>query len=83
MKRDERKRMKELQEKYSIRAQAINNHYNKFINDANNFRAYCVGEVFKLKSQDKELKVLQKMDEEVYQKNYKKKKELMEIESKI
>jgi len=83
MKRIERKRMKELQEKYHIRAQAVNDRYDKFIDNANKFRMDCVGEVYKLKSQDKELKVLQKMDEEVYLKNWRKKKELREIEEKI
>jgi hypothetical protein len=44
---------------------------------------HCVGEVHKLMDQDKELKVLEEMDAEVYQKNYKKKKELIAIEDKI
>ena len=75
MKRVERKRLKFLQDKYHVRAQAVNNNYDKFLKEADKFRMRCVEEIYKLRNQDKELRNLEKLDQETYKINQEKKNE--------
>jgi len=75
MKRIERQRLKILQDKYYNRMTKVNDNYSKFLKEADKFRMKCVEEIGKLLDQDKELQKLRKMDNDVYQKNLKKKQD--------
>ncbi len=74
MRRKDRKKMGELQEKYLNSMNKINSLHNNFLKELDKFRMNCVGEILKLKYKDKELQTLVKEADKVYIKNQEKKK---------
>jgi len=74
MKRKERKRMRNLMDKYYDRMGAVNNLYDEFIKEADKFRMNCVQQIGKLMDKDKELKKLLEESQKVYKKNRDEKK---------
>lgn len=74
MKREERQKMKELEEKYYNRMDKINSFYDDFIRQADNFRMKCVYQISKLMREDKELSILRTEAIKIYNKNKEKRK---------
>jgi len=80
MKRKERKKMKQLQDKYYSRMQKINDNYDEFIKQANIFRMKSVEEIGKLMNQDRELQKLLKESQYIWNKNQEIKQKIKEKE---